>query len=81
MTVSARDATTGTVYRLTRDPGQSYYLICSPTQIRALTKRVVGKDIRLLSADDRRLVQSLAKCRDEAHVLAIRFTRFLTDTD
>jgi hypothetical protein len=80
MTLPAREATPDEYYRLTRDPGQSYYVICTPAQTRALTKRVVGKDVRLLSADDRRLLQSITKCRDEEHVLGIRFTRYLTDS-
>lgn len=80
MTVSAKDARTGTYYRLTRDPGQSYYVICSPTQVRTLEKRVVGKDQRGMRPEDRKLAQAVAVCQAHGHVLATRWTRFVDDS-
>ena len=80
MTTAAKDARSGTYYRLTRDPGQSYYVICSPTQVRSLEKRVVGKDQRGMRPEDRKLAQAVAWCRAQGHVLATRWTRFVDDS-
>jgi hypothetical protein len=78
--VPAKEARSGTYYRLTRDPGKSYYTICSPAQVRTLEKRVVGKDFRMMSPEDRKLAHAVKLCREQAHVLGTRWTRFIDDS-
>ena len=80
MTISARAMLVGRFYRLTRDPGTSYYMRCSEASLRALQKRVVGKDPLLLRPDDLKLQRALTLCRDQQHVLAARLTRFTDDS-
>jgi len=79
MTIAAKDAVPGSYYRLTRDSGPSYYMIADKRALTTLTKRLSGKNVQLMKADDRRLLQVLAQVRNEGHVLGVRFTRFLTD--
>lgn len=80
MTISARAMLVGRFYRLTRDPGTAYYMRCSEASLRALQKRVVGKDPLLLRPDDLKLQRALTLCREQEHVLAARLTRFIDDS-
>ncbi len=77
MSVLAKDAQPGLTYRLTRDPGQSYYVFCTTAQVRAITKRIARKNVRTMTADDLRLSQAIALCSEKEHVLATRFTRYI----
>lgn len=79
MSVAAKDARVGAYYRLTRDPGRSYYMISRPGAVAKLEKRLVGRDPRLLKPDELRLARALALCRDKEHVLALRGMRYLDD--
>jgi len=79
VSVAAKDARVGAYYRLTRDPGQSYYMISRPGAVAKLEKRLVGRDPRLLKPDELRLAKALALCRDKEHVLALRGMRYLDD--
>lgn len=79
MTVLAVDAEPGKVYRLTRDSGTTYYLICNAGQRSRLEKRLSRQNPRFMNATDRFALQNLERCQKHAHVLAMRVTRFRSD--
>jgi hypothetical protein len=79
VTVLAGDAEPGKLYRLTRDPGTTYYVICNAAAQRRLEKRLSRQNPRFMKADDRFALQTLERCQKDAHVLAMRVTRFLSE--
>jgi hypothetical protein len=80
MTVLAKDAEPGKIYRLTRDSGTTYYKICDDPARKRLEKRLGSQNQKLMSAEDRFAFQALLKSRLERHVLAMRVQRFRTKT-
>lgn len=76
MTVLARDAEPGKIYRLTRDPGTTYYRICDTATVRRLEKRLAAQSVALMKSDDRFLLQALERCRTASHVLGVRLLRY-----
>lgn len=80
MTLLAKHAEPGKLYRLTRDSGTTYYKICDRSQATRLEKRLSTQDARAMRPEDRFALQALARCRAAHHVLAIRFLRFRDDS-
>ena len=79
MTVEARDAEPGKIYRLTRDPGQYYYVICQPSAVIRIEKRLRSKLVQTMSPEDRFTLQAIERVRLQEHVLAQRFLRYRDD--
>lgn len=78
MTILAKDAEPGKIYRLTRDPGTSYYKICDEAAKRRLEKRLAPQNPRFMKPEDRFALQALSRCQD-GHVLAVRLIRYRDD--
>jgi hypothetical protein len=76
MTVLAKDAEPGKIYRLTRDSGTTYYKICDDAAQKRLEKRLGGQHPKAMSAEDRIAFQAVQRARLERHVLAMRILRF-----
>jgi hypothetical protein len=80
MTVFARDAEPGKIYRLTRDPGTTYYRICDAPTVRRLGKKLSLQSVALMRPADRFILQALERCRTDGHVLAQRLLRYRKET-
>jgi hypothetical protein len=78
MTVLAKEAVPGKIYRLTRDGGTTYYKICEPAQVSRLRRRLEKLNPRTMRPDDLRSWQALGLC-EAGHVLGIRILRFRDD--
>lgn len=76
MTVLAKDAAPGKFYRLTRDPGTTYYLICAPVAVRELEKRLGKQRRETMRPRDRFTLDALERVKAGGHVLAVRHTRY-----
>jgi len=79
MTVTAKTAVPGKIYRLTRDAGTAYYKICDPAGVRRLEKRLSVQSVEGMRSIDRFAKQALNRCRTEGYVLAVRVLRFRDD--
>lgn len=79
MSIPAREAKAGKLYRLTRDSGTTYYRICDGATARRLEKRLSVQNVQTMSADDRRTLQTLVACRTQEHVLGQRIIRYQTE--
>ena len=80
MTVSAKDAVPGKIYRLTRDPGTTYYRICDKATITRLERRLSKLVPKLMRPNDFRTWQALLGCREASEVLGVRILRFRDNT-
>jgi len=80
VTVYAREAKPGLIYRLTRDPGSTYYTICEGAAVRRLEKRLTARNVMTMTPEDRATLQVLALVRNAQHVLAVRVVRYRDDS-
>lgn len=76
MTIPASEALPGTIYRRTREVGTYYYRIVDEPSKRRLEKRIRAQGPKYLKAADRFVLQALALCETEGHVLAMRILRY-----
>jgi hypothetical protein len=76
MTTLAVDAEPGKVYRLTREPGTTYYKICDPAAVRRLYDRLSQKNPRTMKPADLYAWMALGRVRESGHILAVRVLRF-----
>lgn len=81
MTVTAREAEPDKIYRRTRDPGQYYYIICQPSAVGRIEKRLRAKPVQTMAPDERFTLQAIELVRTQEHVLAQRVLRYRDERD
>jgi hypothetical protein len=79
--MEARDAEPGKIYRLTRDPGQYYYVVCQPSAVSRIEKRLRAKPVQTMSPEERFALQAIERVRSQGHVLAQRVLRYRGQDD
>ncbi len=79
MTVAAKDAVAGKIYRLTRDSGTTYYKICDASAVRRLEKRLSTASVQSMKPEDRFAKAAIERCRRLGHVLSVRVLRYRDD--
>jgi hypothetical protein len=79
MTVAAKDAVAGKIYRLTRESGTTYYKICDAASVRRLEKRLSTQSIQSMKPADRFAWAAIGRCRSRGHVLSVRILRYRDD--
>ena len=80
MTTLAKDAVPGKIYRLTREPGTTYYRICDRTAAGRLERRLSKTAPQMMRPDDLRTWKALGRCRAAGEVLGVRVIRYRSET-
>ena len=81
MTTLAKDAVPGKIYRLTREPGTTYYRICDKAALGRLERRLSKIPPTLMRPDDLRTWKALLRCQKDGEILGVRVLRYRGDDD